>query len=249
MGWGEIWFWFAAVIAAVLVGLSKGGLPVVGMLATPVLALFLPPVTAAGLLLPVYVVSDMFGLWAYRHAYSPRVLAILIPAATIGVGIGWATAAMVSDRLVTALVGLIGLSFSLNLLFRKGQAAPPKMAAIAPGAFWGTLIGFTSFVSHAGAPPFQVYVMPLRLEKTIFVGTTTILFAFVNAIKLIPYYALGQLSASNLKTAAALLVPGLLAVFAGLKLVRIIPEELFFKLVTWALLLVSIKLLWDAALA
>ena len=241
-------FWPAAVAAAVLVGLSKGGLPLVGMLATPVLALFLPPVTAAGLLLPVYVVSDVFGLWAYRRRFSPRILAILVPATTAGVGLGWATAAAVPERLVTALVGLIGLSFSLNLLLRKQDGATAKPAAIGPGAFWGTIAGFTSFVSHAGAPPYQVYVLPQRLEKTVFAGTTTILFAYVNAIKLIPYWALGQLSAGNLKTAAALLLPAALAVFAGVKLVRVIPQALFYKLIAWALLAVSLKLLWDAAL-
>ena len=47
-----------------MVGSSKGGLPVIGMLAVPVFALTVSPVVAAGILLPVYVVSDMFGLWA-----------------------------------------------------------------------------------------------------------------------------------------------------------------------------------------
>jgi uncharacterized membrane protein YfcA len=107
--------------------------------------------------------------------------------------------------------------------------------------------GFTSFVSHAGAPPYQVFVLPLRLEKTVYAGTTTILFAYVNAIKLAPYWALGQLSASNLKTAAVLVVPAVLAVFAGVRLVRVLPQALFFRLVVWALLAVSLKLLWDAA--
>jgi hypothetical protein len=241
-------FWLTAVVAAVLVGLSKGGLPVVGMLAVPVLSLFMSPVAAAGLLLPVYVVSDMFGLWAYRHAYSKRNLQILIPATTIGVLIGWLTAAWVPERLVTGLVGIIGIAFSLNFLFRKGGQGAPKTAALGPGTFWGALTGFTSFVSHSGAPPFQVFVLPQQLEKIVFAGTTTILFAYVNAIKLVPYYFLGQLSLSNLKIAAALLLPSALAVFGGVKLVRIIPHDLFFRLVTWALLLVSLKLLWDATL-
>jgi uncharacterized protein len=112
---------------------------------------------------------------------------------------------------------------------------------------WGGLAGFTSFVSHAGGPPYQVYVLPLRLEKAVFAGTATIAFAYVNMIKLIPYYALGQLSVSNLKAAAILAVPASFAVFAGVRLVKVIPEQLFFKLVTWALLAISIKLIWDGA--
>jgi uncharacterized membrane protein YfcA len=239
-------FWIAAVVAAALVGASKGGLPVVGMLGVPVLALTISPVTAAGLLLPVYVLSDMFGLYAYRRAFDRRVLSILIPAATIGVGLGWATASLVSERLVGGLVGLIGAAFAGYILLRPEDRPRPRRAGRLSGTFWGAVCGFTSFVSHAGAPPYQVYVLPLGLEKTVFAGTTTILFAYVNAIKLVPYWALGQLSLDNLKVAAVLTLPAVLAVFAGVWLVRILPPALFFRLVAWALLLVSLKLLWDA---
>lgn len=241
-----IWFWLLAVAASCFVGLSKGGLPAVGMLGVPVLSLAISPVTAAGLLLPVYVVSDMFGLWAYRRAVDRRVLAILAPAATVGIGLGWATAAMVPEQAVTGLVGVIGAAFALNLILRGTPNGPARPARVAPGLFWGALTGFTSFVSHAGAPPYQVYVLPLRLEKLVFAGTSTVLFAYVNAAKLVPYWALGQLSPANLKVAAVLAVPASVAVLAGIRLVRVIPTALFFRLVTWALLTISVKLLWDA---
>ena len=78
-------FWLMATLAAMLVGASKGGLPLLGALATPLLAMVLPPVTAAGLLLPVFVVTDMFGLYAYRRHYNRRLLLILIPATTLGI--------------------------------------------------------------------------------------------------------------------------------------------------------------------
>src|SRR3989338_4181763 len=71
-GMDGAFFWSLAVIAAILVGMGKGGLPVVGMLSVPVLALVMSPVAAAGLLLPGYVVSDMFGLYAYRHPLDRR---------------------------------------------------------------------------------------------------------------------------------------------------------------------------------
>jgi uncharacterized membrane protein YfcA len=238
-------FWMAAVVAATLVGASKGGLPVVGMLGVPVLALTISPVAAAGLLLPVFVLSDMFGLYVYRRHFDRRVLSILIPATTLGVGLGWATASLVSERLVGGLVGVIGAIFAAYVLLRPNVTTARRAGRMA-GTFWGTVSGFTSFVSHAGAPPYQVYVLPLGLEKTVFAGTTTILFAYVNAIKLIPYWALGQLSLDNLRVAAVLTVPAVLAVFAGTRLVRVLPSALFFRLVAWALLLVSLKLLWDA---
>ena len=242
-------FWLVATLAAIFVGSSKGGLPIVGVLATPMLALVLPPVMAAGLLLPVYVVTDMFGLYAYRHHFNARLLKILIPATTAGVTFGWATASLVPESLVTGLVGVIGVAFTLNLLLRKQPVGSGKSANVAPGLFWGTIAGFTSFVSHTGGPPYQVYVLPQKLDKASFAGTTTILFAYVNAIKLIPYYALGQLNVANLKVAAVLMVPGILAVLAGVWIVKVMPQELFFKLVTWALLLISLKLIYDGFIA
>ena len=238
-------FWAVAVVAAGLVGMGKGGVPVVGMLGVPVMALVISPVLAAGLLLPVYVVSDMFGLYAYRQAFDRRVLAIIVPGAVAGIGVGWATASLVPEAAVTLLVGLIGVAFALNLLLRRPVVAAPKRAEVAPGLFWGAVTGFTSFVSHAGAPPYQVYTQPLGMAKAVFAGTSTIAFAVINAVKLVPYYALGQLNLGNLKVAAVLAVPAALAVFAGVRLVAWMPERLFFRLITWALLLISVKLIWD----
>ncbi len=237
-------FWALAVLAAVMVGMGKGGLPVVGMLGVPILSLAVSPVTAAGLLLPVYVLSDMFGLYAYRHAFDRRVLAILMVGVTVGVGLGWATAKITPEWLVTALVGVIGAVFALRMLIRR-EAAEPRPARVAPGIFWGTITGFTSFVSHSGAPPFQVYVLPLRLEKLVYAGTNTILFAYLNGIKLVPYWALGQFSPANLKVAALLMPAAAVAVFAGVKLVNVVPEKLFFRIITWSLLAISLTLIWD----
>jgi uncharacterized membrane protein YfcA len=235
------------VAAAVFVGMGKGGLPMVGMLGVPVLSLAISPVTAAGLLLPIYVVSDMFGLYAYRREFDRRVVAIMAAGMTLGVGLGWATARITPEAVVSGIVGLIGLVFALSMLLQRRVSAATRPAQVAPGIFWGAVTGFTSFVSHSGAPPYQVYTLPLGMPKAVFAGTSTIAFAWVNAIKLIPYYALGQLTPANLSVAVWLAVPAALAVFGGVRLVRVLPERLFFRLVTWSLLALSLKLLRDAA--
>lgn len=241
-----VFFWAMAGLAAALVGMGKGGIPIVGMLGVPVLSLAISPITAAGLLLPVYVLSDIFALYAYRASFNTRVLVILAAGVTLGVGIGWATASVTPEWAVTGLVGAIGLVFALGLLLRRTDP-PIRKADVPRGLFWGALTGFTSFVSHSGAPPFQVYVLPLKLGKLVFAGTSTILFAYLNAIKLIPYAMLGQFSAQNLWAAAALMPVAGLSVWGGVKLVRHLPERLFFQIVTWALLAISMKLIWDGA--
>ncbi len=240
-------FYLAALPAAFLVGLSKGGLPMVGMLGVPVLALAVSPVQAAGLLLPIFVVSDWFGLWAYRREFDRRNLMILVPGSIVGIAIGWATASLVSEDAVTLLVGAIGLAFTSDRLLRHGVRGAARPADVPRGLFWGAVTGFTSFVSHSGAPPYQMYVLPQRLPKMVFAGTSTIFFTIVNAVKLIPYWYLGQLSLENLEKMAVLVPAAVAATFIGVRLTRLIPETLFFRLVLGALAVISVKLVWDGA--
>jgi uncharacterized membrane protein YfcA len=72
------YFWPLMTIAAIFVGMGKGGLPVVASLAVPSLSLIMSPVTAAGLLLPIYIVSDIFAIRAYRRDYDWQVLKVVL---------------------------------------------------------------------------------------------------------------------------------------------------------------------------
>ncbi|MEO1910429.1 MAG: sulfite exporter TauE/SafE family protein [Paracoccus sp. (in: a-proteobacteria)] len=238
--------WLLAVLAATAVGLSKGGLAMVGIISVPLMSLVMSPVQAAGLLLPVYVISDLGGLVAFRRDFDRGVLLRALPGALAGIGVGWATASIVPVWGVTLIVGLIGLGFALNALIRPPLDDDARRPTLTAGSVWGGLAGYTSFVSHSGAPLWQVYAQPLRLTPLIYAGTTTWFFAIGNWVKLIPYAALGQLSAANLATAAALTPVSLAAVWVGLRLVRIIPPLLFYRLITWGLLVISVRLVWQA---
>lgn len=240
-------YWIVACLAAFVVGLGKGGVPVITAMGVPLMSLTMSPVMAAGLLLPIYIVADMFGLYAYRRHYNARVLKIMMVAMPIGVLIGYLTASYVTDDMVKLLIGLIGASFAASLILRKSMVREPQPARLKPGLFWGVITGFTSFVSHSGGPPYQVYTLPLGMDKITFAGTVTIAFAYINLIKLIPYYALGQLSLENMRATVVMFIPAVVGVFVGLKLVRIMPEKLFFQIVVWALLALSLRLIWDGA--
>jgi uncharacterized membrane protein YfcA len=202
------------------------------------------PLQAAGLLLPIYIVSDWLGLWAYRRAYDKRVLKILVPATAAGVFIGWATASLVSEHVVGGVIGTLGAAFAASRLLGYGQTTAGRPAQVGPGIFWGAAAGFTSFVSHSGGPPYQIYALPLKMPKAIFAGTSTILFTWVNSVKLPAYWSLGLMSFDNLHIAVWLLAPAAAAVYAGVWLVKVIPEGLFFKLVLWALLILSLRMIW-----
>ncbi len=241
-------FFLAATMAALCVGLSKGGFPIIGMLAVPILALVVPPVMAAGLLLPFYNVTDIFGVIAYHRSFDRRNLAILIPAGLAGVALGWATARYVPERYVTLLIGVIGIAFCMNYLLRRLETAAPRPADLPRGIGWGIITGFTSFVSHSGAPPYQMYVVPQKLDKMVFAGTSTLLFAVINAAKLLPYWALGQLSFGNIKLMIWIFPIAIAATFAGFWLTKVMPQKLFYRIVMVALFVISLKLVHDGLL-
>lgn len=239
-------YFFLAGLAALLVGLSKGGLSSVGMLAVPLLSLVISPLKAAMLLLPIFVVSDMVGIWLYRKSFDKRNLQILIPAGIFGIFIGWLTAAMVSDAAVKLLIGLIGLSFCLNMWLRKNQVNEPQSPHPWKGRFWGALSGFTSFISHSGAPPYQVYMLPQQLPKVTFAGTTTLFFAVVNAVKIIPYQHLRPYAYEDMLSAAAMIPFALLGTFLGAYLTKRIADVWFFRFIQAGLFVLSLKLTVDA---
>ena len=239
-------FWVAGILGAVLTGLGKGGMPVVGALTVPLMSLAMPAPLAAGLMLPVYIVSDWFGLWAYRKEFDRRVLTIAVAGMTVGVILGYFTFAIVPEAWINGLIGLVGAAFALNMLITRNVVVDPKPARVAPGLFWTAVAGFTSFISHTGGPPYQVWTLPLGMKKAVFAGTSTIAFAYVNLLKLPFYWHLDQVNIGSLKVAAMLAPVAILAVFAGVRLVKILPDKLFFQMVVWTLLAISVKLIYGA---
>lgn len=242
----SVYFWPLMTLAAIFVGMGKGGLPVVAGLAVPSLSLIMSPVAAAGLLLPIYIVSDIFAIRAYRRDYNWQVLKISLIGMSIGVLVGGLTAHIVLEWVVTLMIGLMGLTFSLKQIFKQVDFAKSGNDLNSKvGIIWCTIAGFTSFISHNGGPPWQIFTLPLGLSKSVFVGTSVLAFSYCNLIKTIPYFMLNQMTLVTLKISLYLMLPAAIAVFIGVKIIKIIPENIFFKIVTWALLLISLKLIFD----
>jgi uncharacterized membrane protein YfcA len=225
------WFWAAAIPAVVMVGLSKGGLGPMGSLAVPILSLVISPVQAAGLTLPIFVLSDVVAVISYRKTFDLGVLRLMLPAALVGIGLGWITAARVSDDAVRLIVGLVSALFAVNYWLRGRLRAEPAKPSPPKGAFWGAMAGYTSFVSHSGGPPFQMYVVPLGFRPAVFAGTSTIFFAAVNALKLVPYFFLGQFKSANLQAAALLTPLSIACALIAVRIVKRIDTGRFYRLV------------------
>ena len=236
-------FYFIAIPAVIFLGLAKGGFSGVGTAATPLLALYLPPLEAAALLLPILLCQDVISVYAFRREWDAWNLKVMLPGAALGMGIGWLFAAHVSDDVIRILVGVIALAFVANAWLRTGHTS--HTSTVAGGVFWGTISGFTSFASQGGGPPYQVHVLPQRLPKMVFVGTTTIFFAAVNVMKIVPYFMLGQFSAKNFATSLALLPIAVLANTSGIWLIRRVPTAIFYRITYILLFLLGLLLLWQ----
>ena len=121
------WFYAAAIPAVLLTGLSKGGfLGGIGGMAVPIMSLVISPVQAAAIMLPILIAMDWTGVWAYRREWSRPNLTIMLPAATVGIILGWYLAKVINDSHVRIIVGTIGFLFAADwwLGLRPKKAAP-----------------------------------------------------------------------------------------------------------------------------
>ena len=240
-------FWTVAVLSIFLVALSKAGLPVPGLLGVPVLSIFMSPRDAAGMLLPLLLIMDAIGLIAYRRQIDRAILWIMVPAGLIfGTGLGWITASFISDAMVLLIVGVLTIVFVLDHWLPIRKKIAEKLPPSKPwGWFWGGVAGFTSFVSHTGGPPFQIYVLPRRLAPAIYAGTNAWFFAIINASKVGPYWSLGQFSVSNLWIAAALIPVAIAGMLVGIWAMRRVSADLFYQLTYVLVFAIGLKLTYD----
>ena len=239
-------FWAVAILAVFIVGLSKSGLVgSMGMVAVPMLALVMPARDATGMMLPVLLAMDAIAIWIYRKEANWHVLRIMLPGALLGTILGWLLWSVVTDAQVLLAVGIITVLFMLDALLPIRKRLPDTPPSRGWGAFWGAGAGLTSFISHTGGPPFQIYTLPQKLDPVRYSGTTAFFFAIVNSAKLIPYFFLGQLNVSNLTHAAILAPLAIVGVLVGVWLVRRISIKRFYQITYWLVFLLALKLIWD----
>jgi len=241
------WHFYAAAIPAVLLlGISKSSFGAgFGSLAVPIMALAVTVPQAAAILMPILFVMDIMGLAAYRGKWDVPLLRFLLPAGLAGTLVGTLSFRLLDARMVAGIVGLFTLAFlAQRLLFppRADSPPPPKWL----GAVLTATSGFTSFVAHAGGPPVNAYVLPLRLQPVAFAATMSVFFFVLNLSKWIPYGWLGLLDLRNMSTSLALLPFAPVGVLLGLRLARRIEPTLFYRLVYTGMLLTGLKLVWDA---
>ncbi len=248
---GAEWSPFAlavAMLAGLLIGLGKGGLAGMGTVSTPLLAIVVGPVLAAGVLLPVLISQDIVSVWAFRRDWDRRTVALMLPGAVAGVLTGWAAAEYLPTLSIMAALGLVSVAFAGWRLSAQWWPATSPHRQLPDGLapLFGYATGLTSQIAHAGAPPFQIWAVHRRMAPAMFAGTGAVLFAVINWIKVPAYVALGELDTANLTVAAMLIPVATIGSFAGIFIVRRIDMKRFSLLVNVLLLLTGVKLIYDA---
>jgi len=239
-------FYCAAIPAVLITGISKTGFGSgLVVIAVPLLSLVVSPRQAAAIMLPLLCLTDIFGTRAFWKKWDMRNLKILIPASLLGVLAGSASFHLLDTNKVQLLIGLIAVGFTLNFWIAKKQSAQVQPPSIVKGGFWGAVAGFSSFVAHSGGPPVNVFLLPQKLDKKVFVATSIIFFAFRNYVKLVPYVMLGLFQVDTLQAAAILcpLVP--LSTKLGSLLNQHVPEKQFYRICYGLLFVTGLKLVYD----
>lgn len=236
-----------AVIAVVILGLAKGGFSGLGALATPLLALSLPPVTAAAVLLPVLMVQDVVSVWSYRKTWDGWIVGWMLPGAVAGIALAAGLAAAVPEERLLVVLGIITLVFGLYRLWieRGGRIVAASSSPGWVGTLFGVAMGFTSQIAHAGGPPFQMWVTPRRLPHQVFVGTSSLTFAAVNWMKVPSYVLLGSFDRQVLEAAALLFPLAIVATLVGVWLVRRMDTARFYTLIYLLMVALGLRLIFQ----
>jgi uncharacterized membrane protein YfcA len=241
-------FYVIAVPVVLMAGISKTGIPgLFGGMAVPLLSLVVPPMQAAAVMLPVLCLIDLFGLRAFWGKYDRPNMPILMTGLAIGIVIGALIFGVVPQHWLLLAIGVIAVAFALNNLAGWARNQGPRRTSWPRGVFWSAVSGVTSYLAHAGAPPVMAYLLPLRLDRRVYVGTTVWFFFASNYAKIIPYAMLGQLDGGNFLTALVLLPLVPVGVKLGVMIQGKLNDRVFYLISYWTLLAIGTKLIYGAA--
>jgi uncharacterized membrane protein YfcA len=197
----ELWQWALGALGAFLVGISKTGIPGLGILSVAIFALVFPARESVGLVLVILICGDLVAVTTYRRDASWSHLLRLFPWAAAGVVLGYFALGRVNDSQMRHLIGaiLLGLVVFQYIRSRRpaagdGEAPPPPW--LAPIA--GVTAGFTTMVANAAGPVMVLYLLAMRLPKLLFIGTAAWYFLLLNLFK-VPFSAsLGLINPASL---------------------------------------------------
>ena len=233
-------------MAAACVGISKSGF---GAMAIPGILLMtqvMPARESTGVILPMLILADLFAVHAFRKFTVWRLLLKILPAAVLGVVVGWWLMPLIPAGLFTPVIGWIILALLLLTILQKCSSQLQEIAADPPAVSWplGLLAGVSTMLANAAGPAMTVYLLASRLPKYEFVGTAAWFFFFINIIK-VPFSAsLGLITSQTLLFNLLLAPAVLIGLFLGKFLLGKINQKAFEWILISLSLLGALRLIW-----
>ena len=223
-------------------GAFGGGFAIVGI---PLLSTVMDPVTAGGLLAPLFIAMDLFALRYWRPStWSKPDLARLLPALIVGIGLGYLLFRFLDHRAIAIVMAIITLAFAALWLLGGGEVemrprSTPKAIAAGVGS------GITTMVAHSGGPPLAMYLLPLGLSKEVYAGTTSLFFTVGNAAKAVPWLLLVRPTGPIWMLMAICLVAIPFGVWLGFRFHQRLDQRQVYRACYGLLVVTALKLLWD----
>jgi uncharacterized membrane protein YfcA len=237
-----------AAFAVFFIGVSKAGFGGgLGMLTTPVCVLAFGPKDAIGILLPLLCAGDAFSLYHYWGKWERKNLIFLMPGVVVGVMLGVNLVGAFSARQMNVCIGILAVFFVLfqiikEKVFRMEGAFSPSHRLGIP---CGVGAGIISTFAHGAGPLVSLFVIPQQLAKEVYVGTTILIFAWINWIKL-PFFAGKHLITSQTLRYSLIFLPLVpVGVLAGVRLNRSFSEKGFMRAVYAITLLTGLQLIFN----
>lgn len=234
------------MIAAVLIGINKTGLPGLGLLPVVMLANTFPVGMSTGLQLGMLAMADLPAAWYYRKTVNWKQLMRLIPMALLGILCGHFVLHFIkSDWTLNLLIGSLILALCVFGLVKdyvlKDKEKIPTHWAFA--AFFGLLAGFTTQVANAAGPVMAIYLIAMRFEKKEYMGTAAWYFLILNWTK-VPIFAYeGRITAASIRADLGMIPLILVGAAIGIWMLKKMPQKIFEKVVLALAAVAAIKLL------
>lgn len=240
-----MWQWGLLALAAFLTGLSKTGIPGLGVLTVALFANAIEARSSTGALLPLLICGDIFGVALYRkHASWPH-LWRLFPSVVVGVVAGYFALGRFNNTQVERLIGgILVVMIALHLWHQRRPAAAEGI----PHTWWaaaiaGSLAGFTTMVANAAGPVMILYLLAVGLPKLAFVGTGAWFFMLVNVFKVPFSVNLGLINRESLLLDALLVLPMVPGALLGPVLLKRMNQRLFEQIALGLTLVAVLRLL------
>lgn len=237
------WGWVFGLLAAMVAGLAKTGLPGCGILAVPLMTMVFPAKLSVGALLIMLITADCCAVAFYRQHTQWKKLFELFPCVLGGIALGAFVLWKIADsHLKPLLGGLILLLLCLELIRKRfGFGNIPHQTWFV--ILMGSLAGFATTIGNVAGPIMNIYLLSRGLKKDAFMGTLSWYFLIFNCIKVPVYAGLGMINIATLKFDFLMAPVVVAAAFMGRALLLVIPQRFFNYIVFSLAALAAVRLL------